>query len=47
MIWTDALQFLVMFGSFLAITIKGNYDAGGWEKVWETNKEQGRIEFFK
>ena len=35
-----------MFGSFLAIIIKGNYDAGGATTVWDRNYQSGRVELF-
>ena len=45
--WTDTFQATVMFGSFLAIIIKGNYDAGGASKVFDANYQTNRIELFK
>ena len=45
--WTDAFQGLMMFGSFLAVIIKGNYDAGGAPLVFDRNYQSGRIELFK
>jgi Na+/proline symporter len=45
--WTDVFQAICMFGSFLAIIIKGNYDAGGHRKVFDLNYEMNRIEIFK
>ena len=35
-----------MFGSFLAIIIKGNYDAGGASVVFDRNYQSGRVELF-
>ena len=35
-----------MFGSFLAIIIKGNYDVGGAGVVFDRNYQSGRIELF-
>ena len=35
-----------MFGSFLAIIIKGNYDVGGAAVVFDRNYQSGRIELF-
>jgi hypothetical protein len=32
-----------MFGSFLAIVIKGNYDVGGAGVVFDRNYQSGRI----
>ena len=47
MMWTDTFQTIVMFGSFLAVIIKGNNDIGGARRVFDTNYQKGRIEFFK
>merc|ERR1719312_441598 len=44
--WTDTFQALCMFGSFLAIIIKGNYDAGGASVVFDRNYQSGRVELF-
>jgi len=44
--WTDTFQSLVMFGSFLAIIIKGNYDTCGASEVFDRNYQSGRIELF-
>ena len=45
--WTDAFQGIMMFGSFLAVIIKGNYDAGGASLIFDRNYQTGRIELFK
>ena len=42
--WTDTFQSVVMFGSFLAIIIKGNYDSGGSYEVFDRNYQSGRVE---
>jgi len=44
--WTDSFQALCMFGSFLAIIIKGNFDAGGSSAVFDRNYKTNRIELF-
>jgi len=44
--WTDTFQALCMFGSFLAIIIKGNFDAGGASTVFDRNYQSGRMELF-
>ena len=46
MMWTDAFQSIVMFGSFLAVIIKGNADAGGSHVVFDRNYQTSRIEIF-
>ena len=45
-IWTDTFQMIVMFGSFIAVIIKGNYDAGGSDQVFDLNYWTERLEFF-
>lgn len=44
--WTDTFQAIIMFGSFIAIILKGNNDAGGFSKVFDRNYQSGRIELF-
>eukprot|EP00095_Tigriopus_kingsejongensis_P004642 maker-scaffold29_size597861-snap-gene-0.10 protein:Tk04642 transcript:maker-scaffold29_size597861-snap-gene-0.10-mRNA-1 annotation:"hypothetical protein DAPPUDRAFT_330864" len=44
--WTDTFQAAMMFGSFLAVIIKGNYDTGGSAKVFDYNYQTSRIELF-
>merc|ERR1719427_1945879 len=44
--WTDTFQAVCMFGSFLAIIIKGNIDAGGASRVFDVNYQSGRVELF-
>lgn len=44
--WTDTFQTLVMFGSYLAIVIKGNNDSGGATTVYDRSYQTGRIELF-
>jgi len=45
--WTDTFQTVVMFGSFLAVIIKGNSDIGGAKVVFDQNYQKSRIELFK
>jgi len=45
--WTDTFQAVVMFGSFLAIIIKGNSDACGSSEVFDRNYQASKIELFK
>jgi len=44
--WTDTFQAICMFGSFLAIIIKGNSDVGGSAIVFDRNYQSGRVELF-
>jgi len=44
--WTDTFQAVVMFGSFLAIIIKGNSDACGSSEVFDRNYQASKIELF-
>ena len=45
--WTDAFQVIMMMIGLLAIFIQGLIREGGFGQIWETNKENGRIEFFE
>ena len=44
--WTDTFQAAVMFGSFLAIVVKGSRDVGGAGQVFDRNYQSGRVELF-
>jgi len=44
--WTDTFQAICMFGSFAAIIIKGNFDAGGASRVFDVNYQSSRVELF-
>nr|XP_006817834.1 PREDICTED: sodium-coupled monocarboxylate transporter 2-like [Saccoglossus kowalevskii] len=46
-IWTDVFQFFVIVGSFITVIVLGVIKAGGMEYVWETNKQDGRLNFFE
>lgn len=43
-VWTDTIQFVMMYGSIIILIIKGVYDVGGWGPVWERNYNTSRIE---
>lgn len=36
-----------MYGSFITVLVKGIYDAGGLEAVWQRNLDSSRVEFLK
>ncbi|KAH8246828.1 hypothetical protein KR032_000926, partial [Drosophila birchii] len=42
-VWTDVIQSFVMFGSILAVCIKGTLDVGGLGVVLQRNEEGGRL----
>nr|XP_036675385.1 sodium-coupled monocarboxylate transporter 1 isoform X6 [Drosophila suzukii] len=42
-IWTDVIQSFVMFGSILAVCIKGTFDVGGLGVVLQRNEDGGRL----
>ncbi|GFS24888.1 sodium-coupled monocarboxylate transporter 1 [Elysia marginata] len=44
-IWTDVFQTFVIFAGIFTVIIKGTMDAGGMDKVWQTSKDTGRIDF--
>ncbi|XP_043249568.1 sodium-coupled monocarboxylate transporter 1-like isoform X3 [Colletes gigas] len=45
-VWTDAIQTIVMFGGVMVVATLGTMRIGGIERVWERNRDTGRIEFF-
>ena len=44
--WTDTVQAVCMFGSFLIIVLVGTAAVGGAGEVWDRNYQAGRIEIF-
>ncbi|XP_054002276.1 sodium-coupled monocarboxylate transporter 1-like isoform X2 [Hylaeus anthracinus] len=46
-VWTDAIQTVVMFGGVVVVAVLGTLRVGGIERVWERNRDTGRIEFFE
>lgn len=46
-VWTDTLQFILMIGGVLAVTVLGLMATGGFLNVWETADAGGRLIFFK
>jgi len=46
-VWTDVIQIVLMYGSFMAVLVKGVMDVGGFETVWQRNDNSSRLEFLK
>jgi solute carrier family 5 (sodium-coupled monocarboxylate transporter), member 8/12 len=46
-IWTDTFQVIVMFIAMLAVVLRGNFEVGGFARVWNVTQQSGREEFFK
>ena len=46
-VWTDAVQTIVMFGGVIAIAAIGTKQVGGFQQVWKRNRDTDRIEFFE
>jgi Na+/proline symporter len=46
-VWTDTLQFILMIGGVVCVTVLGLIATGGFENVWETSDAGGRLIFFK
>lgn len=46
-LWTDALQAIIMIGSVLAVTIAGTMQIGGPSVVWDRAVEAGRLDIVK
>lgn len=44
-VWTDAFQAIIMYGGSITLLVKGTIDAGGLEKVWQTSKLGGRLNY--
>ncbi|XP_017848102.1 sodium-coupled monocarboxylate transporter 1 isoform X3 [Drosophila busckii] len=42
-VWTDAVQSVIMYGSLVVIMIKGTWDLGGLDVVWQRNFQGGRL----
>lgn len=45
-VWVDAFQAIIMFGSLLTIVVKATVEVGGFSRVWALNEEWGRINFW-
>ncbi|XP_071451352.1 sodium-coupled monocarboxylate transporter 1-like [Hetaerina americana] len=45
-VWTDALQMVMMFGSMAVVVVAGTISVGGLQTVWERSEKSNRIEFF-
>ncbi|XP_076643027.1 sodium-coupled monocarboxylate transporter 2 [Halictus rubicundus] len=45
-VWTDAVQTIVMFGGVVLVAVYGTIRVGGLDFVWEKNRDTGRIDFF-
>jgi len=46
-VWTDALQTVLMFGGMIIVVVVGTIAVGGVDIVWERSEMSDRIEFFK
>ena len=47
MVWTDTIQITLMYGSIIAIAIKGVIDVGGLGAIYERNLNSSRFELLK
>ncbi|XP_059468470.1 sodium-coupled monocarboxylate transporter 1-like [Neocloeon triangulifer] len=45
-VWTDALQTILMFGGAIVVVVVGTIAVGGFEVVWQRSEMSERIEFF-
>ncbi|XP_014673011.1 PREDICTED: sodium-coupled monocarboxylate transporter 1-like [Priapulus caudatus] len=46
-VWTDALQMVILFAGLIAIVIGGLVSIGGFSNMWESAKRGGRDRLFK
>lgn len=44
-IWTDALQSILMLSGFFVVIIKGSMNLGGFSTIWQHALDGGRIDF--
>lgn len=42
--WTDAFQMIIVFIGLLALVIKATVKVGGFNYVWETAKQAGKLQ---
>ncbi|XP_012161973.1 sodium-coupled monocarboxylate transporter 1 isoform X2 [Ceratitis capitata] len=42
-VWTDAIQSIIMYSSLVVLMIKGTYDLGGISVMWQRNADGGRL----
>lgn len=45
-IWTDVFQSLIMIAGLIVVVIVGSLEVGGFDRVWQINKDFGRLDFF-
>ncbi|CAB4014299.1 sodium-coupled monocarboxylate transporter 1-like, partial [Paramuricea clavata] len=45
-VWTDVFQAMVMVAGLITVFIVGTVNVGGFDKVWQINKDRGRLTFF-
>ncbi|XP_067005476.2 sodium-coupled monocarboxylate transporter 1 [Anabrus simplex] len=43
-VWADVIQGFAMFGAMILVAVKGTFDVGGADVVWQRNLDSGRIE---
>lgn len=41
-IWTDAFQFMILFGGIIVVIVGGVLEVGSLERVWEVAVKHGR-----
>ena len=47
MIWTDVFQASIMLAGLVTVAIVGSMEVGGITRVWEINRDYGRLNFFE
>ncbi|XP_063953967.1 sodium-dependent multivitamin transporter-like [Lytechinus pictus] len=45
-IWADVIQFVVLLVSFVIVVVLGSIRTGGFDYVWEYNKQNGHLNFW-
>lgn len=44
MLWSDALQAIIMFGCMITVIVVGVNEVGGMEVVWDRARATGRTD---
>ena len=45
--WTDSFQMLIIMGGFIALVVQGTNEVGGFDVVWETARNNSKLEIFE
>ena len=46
-IWTDVFMFIVIQITIMLVLVMGSIESGGITRVWQINKDEGRLDIFR